>query len=140
MGTFEPFAPGLYAGGQPSPEDLAALVARGVRTIINLRAPSEAVEYDEAGHADQLGLRYISIPVAGPADVTAETAARFSHELGEAMRIGATMVHCDSSNRVGALIALDQGLAKGAACVDAIALGRAAGLTTLEPLVKGLLD
>ena len=132
-------APGLYASGQPSPQDLAGLAVRGVRTVINLRTPDEPIEYDEPGEAKRLGLRYVAIPVAGPQDITAETVAWFSRELEQAGRHGGTLVHCASSNRVGALLALDRGLTRGASRKYAIAFGRAAGLTTLEPLVDSLL-
>lgn len=132
-------APGLYASGQPTPEDLAVLAAQGVRTVINLRAPTEPVEYDEAAEASRLGLRYVSLPVAGPQDVTPETVARFSCELEDAGRHGGTLVHCASANRVGALVALDHARTRNASPDQALALGRAAGLTTLEPLVEGLL-
>lgn len=132
-------APGLYASGQPTPEDLAVLAAQGVHTVIDLRAPNEPVEYDEAAEAARLGLRYVSLPIAGPQDVTPATVARFSSELENAGRDGATLVHCASANRAGALIALDQGLTKGASREHALVMGRAAGLTTLEPLVESLL-
>jgi uncharacterized protein (TIGR01244 family) len=140
MGSVKPFAPGLYASGQPAPGDLAALAAQGVRTVINLRAPEEPPGYDEAGEAERLGLRYVSIPVAGPQDITTGTVARFSRELAEAGHHGGTLVHCASSNRAGALVALDAGFAKGSSRDEALASGRAAGLTTLEPLVVSLLD
>jgi uncharacterized protein (TIGR01244 family) len=139
MKMAEPFAPGLHAGGQPLPADLAQLAAQGVRTVINLRAPGEPCDYDEAGEASRLGLRYVCIPVTPPDGITAAIVSRFSRELDEARRHGATLVHCASANRVGAMFALDQGLTRGASRQDALTLGRGAGLTTLEPLVERLL-
>ncbi|PPU91094.1 hypothetical protein XpopCFBP1817_15480 [Xanthomonas populi] len=76
------FAPGLYASGQPSADDLAALASAGVRSIINLRAADEPITYDEASEAACLGLRYVSLPIAGPEAVNAEAAARLAHLLG----------------------------------------------------------
>jgi uncharacterized protein (TIGR01244 family) len=134
------FAPGLLASGQPSPEDLVELATRGVRTVINLRAMDEPLEYDEPGAVERLGLRYVSIPVAGPQDITIERVARFSRELSAAARLGGTLVHCASGNRVGALVALDQGLVQRAPGDRALAMGRAAGLAGLEPLVRELLS
>lgn len=134
------FAPGLYASGQPSPDDLARLAKEGVRTVINLRAPTEPAGYDEAREAERLGLRYIAIPVAGAQDVTPETTARFSRELEQARRDGGVLVHCASANRVGALVALDHALHRGMPSPEALALGRKAGLTSLEPHVAGLLE
>lgn len=134
-----PFAPGLHAGGQPTPDDLARLAADGVRTVINLRAPSEPIDFDEAREARRLGLRYVTVPVAGPHDVTPDTVARFSRELDQARSHGAVLLHCASGNRVGALVALDQALTRGQPADAALAIGRSAGLTSLEPLVTTLL-
>lgn len=131
--------PGVFAAGQPSPAQLALLAAEGVRTIINLRAPTEQVEFDEAREVKSLGLRYVSIPISGPQDVSAETAARFSQELEEAQRAGDVLVHCASANRVGAMLALDQALNRDKPVADALDVGRAAGLTTLEPKVAEVL-
>lgn len=131
--------PDVYASGQPSPDQLAALAAQGVRTVINLRAPTEQVEFDEALEAKKLGLRYVSIPIAGPQDVSRETASRFSGELADARRGGAVLVHCASANRVGAMMALDQAITQNQSAADALAIGRAAGLTTLEPKVTEVL-
>lgn len=131
--------PGVFAAGQPSPAQLASLAAEGVRTVINLRAPTEQVEFDEPSEADRLGLRYVSIPVAGPQDVNTETAARFSRELEDAMRAGGVLIHCASANRAGAMLALDQVLTQNKSVADALTVGRAAGLTTLEPRVTEIL-
>lgn len=127
--------PDVYASGQPSPDQLAALAAEGVRTVINLRAPTEQVEFDEALEAKRLGLRYVTIEIAGAQDVGTETVARFSRELADARREGAVLVHCASANRVGAMLALDGAMTHNQPTADALAIGRAAGLTTLEPKV-----
>jgi protein tyrosine phosphatase (PTP) superfamily phosphohydrolase (DUF442 family) len=134
-----PFAAGLYASGQPSPADLAALAAAGVRTVVNLRAADEPLGFDEAREVELLGMRYVAFPIAGPQDVTPAAAIRFARELDRARNDGATLLHCASANRVGALVALDQGLVRGASLDAALALGRAAGLTSLEAHVTQLL-
>ena len=36
----------LYSGGQPSEAELAMLARKGVRTIINLRHPSEVTDFE----------------------------------------------------------------------------------------------
>lgn len=131
--------PDVYASGQPTPDQLAALAAEGVRTVINLRASSEHVEFDEALEAKNLGLRYVSIPIAGPQDVSTETASRFSGELADARCAGGVLVHCASANRAGAMLALDQVMSRNEPVPDALAIGRAAGLTTLEPRVAEVL-
>ena len=121
--------PDVYASGQPSPDQLATLAAEGVRTIINLRAPSEAVEFDEAREAESLGLRYVSIPIAGPEDVNTDTATQFCRELADARCEGGVLVHCASANRAGAMLALDQVMTHDQPVADAMAVARVAGLT-----------
>jgi uncharacterized protein (TIGR01244 family) len=139
MGNAERFAPGLYAGGQPSPQELARLLTEGVRTVINLRGAGEPVEFNEAEEAARIGLHYVALPVSGAQDLTPRAVERFSRELESARERGDVFVHCATSNRVGALVALDQGLTHGADDETAMALGRAAGLTSLEPVVRELL-
>ncbi|HUF82642.1 MAG TPA: sulfur transferase domain-containing protein [Burkholderiales bacterium] len=131
--------PGILAAAQPSLAQLVSLAREGVRTVINLRAPNEQVDFDEAREAKSLGLRYVSIPIAGPQDVGPETAARFSRELEDARSAGDVLVHCASANRAGAMLALDQGLTRNQPVAEALAIGRAGGLTTLEPKIAEIL-
>ena len=49
------------------------------------------------------------------------------------------LVHCGSGNRVGALFALRAAWLQGVAPAQAVALGRAAGMTALEPAIRGIL-
>lgn len=139
MNIAKPFAANLYSSGQPSADDLAQFAADGVRTVINLRAAAEPVEYDEAREVERRGMRYVAIPIAGATDLTPDTVARFSQELEQARTHGAVLLHCASGNRVGALVALDAGLTRGETAAQAVSLGRAAGLTGLEAVVAGLL-
>ncbi len=139
MTEIRPFAPDLYSGGQPSPEQLERLAREGVRTVINLRAPGEPDQYDERAEAERHGLHYVSIPVAGAQDLTPENVHRFSDELAQARLQGPLLIHCASANRVGAMVALEQGWHQGAGAISALELGRAAGLTGLEPVVSDLL-
>lgn len=134
------YSPGLYSSGQPTPGDLAAFADAGVRTVINLRAPSEVAGFDEEREVSRLGLRYVAMPIAGPQALTPETTARFSKALERARLEGGVLVHCASGNRVGALVALDRGLTHRAPLAEALALGRAAGLVSLEERVIELLD
>lgn len=139
MTTFLKPTADIHAAGQPSADELAALARDGVRTVINLRAPSEPADFDEPRVAEGLGLRYVNVPVSGADDLTPETIARFSRELARARDDGAVLVHCASANRVGALLALDHGLTGGAPREEALALGRDGGMVSLEPVVDDLL-
>lgn len=126
-------SPELITGGQPSRADLEKLKAAGVTTVINLRGSGEDAGFNEAAVASELGLQYISIPVAGARDVTAATAKQLDAALRQAN--GKVLLHCASSNRVGALLAL-RAAASGQSLDDAIAFGKSAGLSSLETVVR----
>ena len=135
MSTPIRFAENHYACGQPTPAHLAELQREGVRTVINLRAPDEATDYDEAAEAARLGLRYLALPIRGAADLVPERVRQFGQMLDEARQLGGVLIHCASSNRVGAMVALDERLNRGRSLEDALVHGRAAGLKSLEPAV-----
>ena len=123
----------FVATGQPDQDVLAMAKEAGFTTVIDLRAESEDRGMDEAAAVEELGMQYISLPVAGAADVTFENAASLDRYLAEAG--GPVFVHCRSGNRVGALFAL-RAAAAGASDEDAVAAGKAAGLGSLEKAVR----
>lgn len=129
----------VYSAGQPTEAELAALAHKGVRTIINLRHPSEASDFNEEEVVAAMGMHYVGIPVTGAQDLTPETITRFSWELDAARLRGQVLVHCGSANRVGAVVALEQAWVQGEDSGSALAAGRAAGLAGLEPAVIELL-
>ncbi|MBW3551190.1 MAG: hypothetical protein KY442_10365 [Proteobacteria bacterium] len=133
-----PFDDAHFAGGQPTLEELAQLAHDGVRTVIDLRASGETVDYDESAEAARLGMRYRSLPITGPGDLDRERVERFGRMLDEARREGGVLIHCASSNRAGALVALDEALNRGRPLDVALERGRAAGLAALEPAVVAL--
>lgn len=125
---------GLYTAGQPTAEQLAQAKAAGVTTVIDLRGAGEDRGFDEPATARALGLRYLSLPVAGGKGVTVETARQLHALLGQTE--GPVLLHCASGNRAGALLALAAAHVDGADNASALALGRAAGLTSLAPRVE----
>lgn len=129
-------ADGLWAAGQPTPEQFAEMAAAGLRTVINLRPESE-IPWDERSTATQLGLDYLNIPLAGAADLTASAARQLHAALSTHPK--PLLVHCGSSNRVGALFALKSRFVDGQNADTALAEGRAAGLKDLEAKVRELL-
>jgi uncharacterized protein (TIGR01244 family) len=134
------FADAHYAAGQPTPEHLAELARNGVRTVINLRGTGETADYDEAVEAARLGLRYVTLPITGPADLDRARVLQFGAILDEARREGGVLIHCASSNRVGAMVALDEALNRGQGLDAALERGRSAGLKALEPAVVALAE
>lgn len=134
------YAVNHYAGGQPTPDDLADLSRRGVRTVINLRGADEPIGFDEASEAARLGMRYEVLPISGSTDLDLERVQRFGALLDEARREGGVLIHCASSNRVGALVALDEALNRGTSLDQVLDHGGSAGLKALEPAAVTLAE
>jgi len=127
---------GVLTGGQPTEEELTALAKAGYRTVVNLRTEGEnAVSDREAALAEELGMRYLHIPVAGAKGLTEENARRLSEVL-EDEELRPLVVHCGSGNRVGALFALEAFQIDGEDPAKALEIGLEAGLTRLEPVVR----
>ena len=129
--------PQLMTGGQPLPEAWRELARAGVRTVINLRPHAEMADRDESAEVRAAGLTYINVPVDGPATLGASQVDALWQALGAAD--GPVLVHCGSANRCGALLALAEARHGGKSPADAIAFGRDAGMTALEPVVRQLL-
>lgn len=133
--TLQEPLPGLFTAGQPDALDWAAIHARGVRTVVNLRAPGELKGRDEQAEVEAAGMRYLQIPVTGAEGINADNAAALHHALAP-QHGGGVLVHCASGNRAGALLALEQKDFDGASAQSALALGRKAGVTHIEPVLK----
>ncbi len=88
--------------GQPSLQDLEHLKQQGVVGIINLRRPEEnpTEQAQEKEKAQELGLKYFSIPVNG-AHPLPEQAEEFMKIMSEKEN-RPLFIHCQSANRVGA--------------------------------------
>jgi len=129
----------LMIGGQPTPQQLAAVAAAGVRHVITLRPDVEDPGFDEAGELDDLGLSFRRIPVAGEPGLTRDAVAALDTALGE---IGdePVLVHCASANRVGALFALRAAWLQGKSVDEALSEGRATGLRAMEPAVRRMIE
>ena len=133
-GDFAQPRPGLRTGGQPSREQLDALAAQGVRTVIDLRADGEDRGYDEAAELKQRHLRYLRLPIAGAQDLTPANAAALKRLLADSG--DGVLLHCASGNRVGALLALMAAQEERLPPAQALELGREAGLKSLVPAVR----
>jgi outer membrane protein assembly factor BamB/protein tyrosine phosphatase (PTP) superfamily phosphohydrolase (DUF442 family) len=87
-------------GGQPKLEHLEKLKAEGVKSIINLRQPSEHRAEEEAAKAKELGLRYFNIPVAF-GNPNEEQVAEFL-KITDDPDNRPVFIHCTAAIRVGA--------------------------------------
>jgi uncharacterized protein (TIGR01244 family) len=131
--------PGVCSGGRPRPEHLREAKAQGVRTVINLCPPAEAGDYDEPALVAELGMEYVNIPVSGAADLTVAKARQLADALADAGPAHPVLLHCQSGNRIGALMAVKARFVDGLPPEAALAAGRAAGLKGLEPAVVQLI-
>lgn len=87
-------------GGQPRLEHLEKLKADGVKSIINLRQPSEHRAAEEEAKAKELGLRYFNIPVAY-GNPNEEQVAEFLKLTDDPENLP-VFIHCTAAIRVGA--------------------------------------
>jgi protein tyrosine phosphatase (PTP) superfamily phosphohydrolase (DUF442 family) len=105
--------------------------------IIDLRQIHEDRGFDEAGVVAALNMTYIVLPIGDAAAISDENASRLDKILSGFD--GPVLLHCTSSNRVGALLALRQRL-HGATSAEALQTGTAAGLTSLRQTVEAKLS
>lgn len=91
----------LYLGGQPSPEDLQELRNQGFHTIINLRK-SDEIDWNESEAVEKLGMEYVHLPFSGPSELTDELFGKALQSIAAAGE-EKSLLHCASSNRVGAI-------------------------------------
>ncbi len=120
--------PGVATGGQPDSARFEAMSTGGVRTVIDLRAPSEPRGFDEPAVARAAGLEYVNLPVT-PASLSDSTFDAF-RGLMKKRGASAVVVHCHSGNRVGAVIVPWLVLDRGWTLEQAIAAAEAGGLKT----------
>jgi len=123
----------FIVGGQPTEADLTALANRGIKTIINLRDKGEFSKFNEKAKVEALGMKYISIPVAGSAGINKENLALFSTAINTKDK---AFVHCASGNRVGAMFALDAYYNHHSNVEKSVIIGKKSGLTRLEAKVR----
>lgn len=128
---------GLVVAGQPATGDWAALAASGIRTVINLRPQAELQGRDERAEVAAAGMRYVELPVSGPADITSENAEALSRLLAQAD--GPVLVHCASGNRVGGLLAVAMAQS-GMPVSAALDFGRSAGMKSIEGRTREVIE
>jgi uncharacterized protein (TIGR01244 family) len=124
---------GVTTSGQPDEASLGSLAEAGYVAIIDLRAADEDRGFDEKNAVESLGMNYISLPISGPDAITYENASLLDETLSKID--GPVLLHCASSNRVGALLSLRAKM-HGASADEALQFGTAAGLSSLRPTVE----
>lgn len=127
----------VYSAAQPSAEQIKQLSLAGVKHVINLRSSSEQT-WDEGEFVRSLGMSYHALPIAGAKDVTVENARNLTNLLNE-FEGESILVHCASSNRVGALIAISAHV-QGLDLEAALDKGKRWGMKSLEPVVREVVN
>ncbi|MEO6264786.1 MAG: sulfur transferase domain-containing protein [Luteimonas sp.] len=128
-------APNLATAGRLQAKDIPVLAKAGVRHVIDLTVDSETPDFDEAVAVRNAGMQYHNLPIRGAEDLTPDNAARFDRLIAD-VGSAPTLVHCSSSNRVGAMAALRAAWIQGQPVEAALAEGRRWGLKALEPAVR----
>lgn len=128
---------GISAAGQPSEAALKVFAESGYVAVIDLRTDGENRGFDEARVVDELGMDYVSMPIASADDINFDNASKLDTLI--ASYDGPVLVHCASSNRVGALLALADFENNGDKDM-ALAKGKAAGMKGLQGRVEEVLD
>ncbi len=127
----------MLFGGQPDAAAIKRLAEQeGVAMLINLRQPQEMEKlgFDAPAACESCGVTYVNVPVAMPFSKTEVEQFARAVESTE----GNVLVHCATSNRVGAIWAAYLATRKDVPVDEAIEIGRSAGMTKrpLETLVR----
>jgi protein tyrosine phosphatase (PTP) superfamily phosphohydrolase (DUF442 family) len=131
-------SPTVAVGGVPSQKSLKALSNSGVQVVVNFQTTAE-IKFDEKRKVEDLGMTYLHLPVSSLEDFTDEMLGQVKAALGPATNPRKALVHCASSNRVGAAFSLMSQRFDGATVSEALAIGRQHGMTSLESQVEALL-
>lgn len=114
--------------GQPTAEQLKAFAQDGGTTVVNLRTQREvdALDFDQAALMDELGLRYVWMPMGGS-----------QLDLGKVQAFGASLgvddgspvlLHCASGGRASGMWAAHLAVNEGLSDAEALSRGRGVGL------------
>jgi uncharacterized protein (TIGR01244 family) len=130
----------VFIAGQPTERALREMRDQGVTTVINLRMPDEmkrAVSFDEQALVEQLGMRYVYIPVRAGTDrpYSPETLDRFAEAVQEAN--GKVLLHCTIAWRASHLWAAYLIRERGIPVEDALANARLINLMDTHRMNPG---
>ncbi len=123
----------LIAGGKPSARGLGQAAEQGIRTVIDLRDPTEGTA-EEKDFADAVGLRYVNIPVTLDS-FSADQAGKLSEVLNDPAT-GPALLHCATGQRAVALWALHKNKSEGVPAETAMAEAKSKGLKKSELVSK----
>ena len=127
----------LYFSDQPDAVALKMASKNGVVAVINLRDPKE-MDWDEQAAAQGLGMKYYNIPIITASPSFDPKVIAQIEEAVAAQDHAPVLLHCSSSNRVGAWLAIHLADKHRMDKEQALAVGRKAGMNKqdLEDRVK----
>lgn len=117
---------GVFLASQPSAADFEQAKKGGIRTVINLRHPSENKDFVEAEVIKGLGLAYHNPAWNGPEELSDQRLDEVRNLLKTAER--PILLHCSSANRVGPMWLVYRVLDDGASVEQATAEAKIVGM------------
>ena len=127
------------ASGRLKPADVDLVKRAGIVHVIDLSEDAETPDFDEAAAVQAACMQYDNLPIDGADGLTGDNVRRFDALIKKA-GAAPTLIHCASSNRVGALMALRAATLQGKSTDEAIDIGKSWGLKSLEPAVRDELN
>ena len=130
--NFLQVTPDFCTGGQPRIEHYAALKARGVKAVLNLRTPGEHRAEEEKAAVEAAGLKYFNIPVVytAPTDAQVDEFLKITDDTSNRPMF----IHCTAAIRVGAFWAIRRAVRDGLTVEAALEEGRKVGLVNAPHL------
>ena len=124
--------PQFCTGAQPRLEAFAKLKADGVKSVLNLRQPTEHRAADEQAAVEAVGMKYFNIPVvyANPTDAEADAFLKITDDPANRPMF----IHCTAAIRVGAFWAIRRALRDRLTPDAALEEGRKVGLVNAPHL------
>jgi uncharacterized protein (TIGR01244 family) len=92
----------VFIGGQPDKKTLKWFSEKGVTTVINNRTAPENEKqtdekFDEQEYVEELGMKYVNIPLGGKDGYTPEAVEIFANAINESE--GKILIHCTMGGR-----------------------------------------
>jgi len=128
---------GYIVGGLPSKAQFEVAVEKGFEAAMSLMANDEEGIREIAPFATSLGVRYIRFTIQGKEDLNEAMAWQFASTL--AMLGKPAIIHSARGERVGAIFALMAFFVDDASAEEAMAIGAAVGIGSLEEFVRAQL-
>jgi uncharacterized protein (TIGR01244 family) len=126
----------LYRGAQPADESWKHLAKLGIKTIVDLRRPTEHSTEAEEKAVKAAGMRYVNIPMQGVVAPSDESIVRVL-ALMKSESSGPVFVHCKrGADRTGAVIAVYRMAHDGWANNKAIHEAKSLGMSWMQVGIK----